>query len=473
MRLKRQELLTAAKAPRVWSVMDEAALRRPVGGVTVMRAQLRWLAEVAQLPNVTLQVVPFEAGGHDAAGGSFTILRFSEHDVPDVVYIEQLTGAIYLEKPAATDHYLDIMNRLSATSLDPGSDHTFPRPRPPRAAGVAAGRYPGHTTRPAAAGHLPGRAQPMSRQDVSADRQGSDTAAAEPASFDITRAHPARVYDYWLGGKDNYEADREAAQQVIEAIPNILAGVRANRAFLRRAVQYLAGEAGIRQFLDIGTGLPTAENTHEVAQAIAPESRIVYVDNDPIVLAHARALLTSTPEGATAYVDADARDTATILAAAAGVLDFSQPIAVMSLLVLQYVPDEDRPHEIVSRLMDAVPSGSYLTISDTTTDIDTERATDATARLNARLGPAHSTLRTREQIERYFDGLELVEPGIVPMPQWRTLPNPLVIPVLRAWAASPDAAPRPGQATAPAPGAGPAGQVPARGHRAGRRCGAG
>ena len=155
----------------------------------------------------------------------------------------------------------------------------------------------------------------------------------------------------------------------------------------------------------------------------------MYVDNDPIVLAHARALLTSTPEGATAYVDADARDTAAILEEAAGVLDFSQPIAVMSLLVLQYVPDEDRPHEIVSRLMDAVPSGSYLTISDTTTDIDTERVTDGTARLNARLGPAQSTLRTREQIARYFDGLELIEPGIVPMPQWRTLPNPLVIPV--------------------------------------------
>jgi S-adenosyl methyltransferase len=268
----------------------------------------------------------------------------------------------------------------------------------------------------------------MSTQDVSG-RQGNDTRAAEPPSFDITRAHPARVYDYWLGGKDNYEADREAAEQFIEVMPNILAGVQANRAFLRRAVQYLAEEAGIRQFLDIGTGLPTAENTHEVAQGIAPESRIVYVDNDPIVLAHARALLTSTPEGATAYVDADARDTAKILKAAAEVLDFSQPIAVMSLLVLQYVPDEDRPHEIVSRLMDAVPAGSYLTISDTTTDIDTERVTASTAGLNARLGPAQSTLRSRAQIARYFDGLELVEPGIVPMPQWRTLPNPLVIPV--------------------------------------------
>jgi hypothetical protein len=269
----------------------------------------------------------------------------------------------------------------------------------------------------------------MSRQDVSAGSEGSESTAAEPPSFDITRAHPARVYDYWLGGKDNYEADREAAEQVIEVMPNILGGVRANRAFLRRAVQYLAGEAGIRQFLDIGTGLPTAENTHEVAQGIAPEARIVYVDNDPIVLAHARALLTSTPEGATAYVDADARDTGKILEAAAGILDFSQPIAVMSLLVLQYVPDEDRPQEIVSRLMDAVPPGSYLTISDTTTDIDTERVTDGTARLNARLGPAQSTLRSRAQIERYFDGLELVEPGIVPMPEWRTVPNSLVIPV--------------------------------------------
>jgi hypothetical protein len=268
----------------------------------------------------------------------------------------------------------------------------------------------------------------MSRQDVSPGRQGSDT-AAEPPSFDITRAHPARVYDYWLGGKDNYEADRKAAENFIEVMPSILAGVRANRAFLRRAVHYLAGEAGIRQFLDIGTGLPTAENTHEVAQEIAPESRIVYVDNDPIVLAHARALLTSTAEGATAYVDADARDTSKILEAAAEVLDFSQPIAVMSLLVLQYIPDEDDPHGIVTRLMDAVPPGSYLTISDTTTDIDTERVTDGTARLNARLGPAQSTLRTRDQIARYFDGLELVEPGIVPMPQWRTLPNPLVIPV--------------------------------------------
>ena len=251
---------------------------------------------------------------------------------------------------------------------------------------------------------------------------------ADRPSFDVSVAHPARVYDYWLGGKDNFQADREAAAQMIEALPNILSGVRANRAFLRRAVQYLAGEAGIRQFLDIGTGLPTAENTHEVAQSIAAECRIVYVDNDPIVLAHARALLTSNPDGATAYIDADARDTGTILREAAKTLDFSQPMAVMALLILQYIPDGDNPHEIVSRLMDAVPSGSYLVISDTTTDIDTERVSAGTARLNARLGPAQSTPRPRAQIARYFEGLELIDPGLVPVPQWRTPANPLIIP---------------------------------------------
>ena len=208
------------------------------------------------------------------------------------------------------------------------------------------------------------------------------------ASFDTGVAHPARVYNYWLGGKDNYEADREAAEHAVAANPNILPGVRANRAFLRRAVEYLADEAGIRQFLDIGTGLPTVENTHEVAQAIAPDSRIVYVDNDPIVLAHARALLTSTAEGATAYVDADARDTDTILAEAAKILDFSQPIAVMFLMILQYIPDEEQPQQIVAQLMDAMPPGSYLVHSDTTGDIDSERVATATARLNARLGPA-------------------------------------------------------------------------------------
>jgi hypothetical protein len=251
-----------------------------------------------------------------------------------------------------------------------------------------------------------------------ADHSGS---ATEPPSFDITIAHPARVYDYLLGGKDNYEADRETAEQAIAAAPNILEGVRANRAFLRRAVQYLVGEAGIRQFLDVGTGLPTADHTHEVAQAIAPESRIVYVDNDPIVLAHARALLDSSPEGATDYIDADARDTDTILREAARTLDFSQPVAVMALLVLQYIPDSDGPRQVVSRLMDAVPSGSYLTISDTTRDIDASRVAGAASRLNAGMGPTRLTLRTRAEIAGFFDGLDLVDPGLVPLPQWRSL----------------------------------------------------
>jgi hypothetical protein len=262
----------------------------------------------------------------------------------------------------------------------------------------------------------------VSSQGTPPDGQPADPSgsAAEPPSFDITIAHPARVYDYLLGGKDNYEADRETAEQAIAAAPNILEGVRANRAFLRRAVQYLVGEAGIRQFLDVGTGLPTADHTHEVAQAIAPESRIVYVDNDPIVLAHARALLDSRPEGATDYIDADARDTDTILREAARTLDFSQPVAVMALLVLQYIPDSDGPRQVVSRLMDAVPSGSYLTISDTTRDIDASRVAGAASRLNAGMGPTRLTLRTRAEIAGFFDGLDLVEPGLVPLPQWRS-----------------------------------------------------
>jgi len=230
---------------------------------------------------------------------------------------------------------------------------------------------------------------------------------------------PPRVYDYWLGGKDNFAADREAAKQVIAANPNVLPGVRANRAFLGRAVRYLAGEAGIRQFLDVGTGLPTAENTHQVAQAVAPDARIVYADNDPIVLTYARALLTSTPEGATAYLQADIRDTEKVLAGAAETLDFSKPAAVMALMILQYVPDGDDPWGIVRRLLEPLAPGSYLTVSDTVRDIDTSRVTEATARLNQRMGPTQLTLRSRAEFERFFDNLEMVEPGIVPLPEWR------------------------------------------------------
>jgi O-methyltransferase involved in polyketide biosynthesis len=233
-------------------------------------------------------------------------------------------------------------------------------------------------------------------------------------------AHPARIYNYWLGGKDNFAADRAAAEQAIAVDRNILLGVRANRAFLRRAVQYLAGEAGIRQFIDIGTGLPTAENTHEVAQAISPDCRVIYVDNDPIVLVHARALLTGTPEGTTTYIEADARDPARILAQAAETLDLTRPVAVMALTILQYIPDSDAPHQVVSQLMDAMAPGSYLTISETTRDISTDLVSAVASRLNARMGGTSMTLRTREEFSRYFDGLELVDPGIVPLVDWRS-----------------------------------------------------
>jgi S-adenosyl methyltransferase len=248
--------------------------------------------------------------------------------------------------------------------------------------------------------------------------------AGEPPSFDTTVSHPARVYDYWLGGKDNYEADRDIGDQVIATVPSIRRVVRANRAFLRRAVEYLAGEAGIRQFLDIGTGLPTAENTHQVAQRDAPESRVVYVDNDPIVLTHARALLTSTPQGATAYMQADARDTQTILREAARTLDFSQPVAVMMLALVHLIPDTDNPERIVSQLMDAVVPGSYLVLSAASSDHDTERVLQATTEFNTSRVAAQFHPRTRGEISRYFDGLDFVSPGLVPVPQWRTPADP-------------------------------------------------
>jgi hypothetical protein len=242
--------------------------------------------------------------------------------------------------------------------------------------------------------------------------------------LDVSVAHPARVYDYWLGGKDNFAADREAAEQVIAANPHVLPGVRANRAFLGRAVRYLAGEAGIRQFLDIGTGLPTVDNTHEVAQQVAPGCRIVYVDNDPIVLSHARALLTSTAEGATAYVDADLRETPAVLEGAAATLDFGQPVAVMLLMILQYIPDAEDPWAIVARLLDAVPPGSYLVVSDTASDIEAEAVAESARRYNRRLGSVRQTRRTREEFARFFDGLELVDPGVVALPEWRAVASP-------------------------------------------------
>jgi hypothetical protein len=241
---------------------------------------------------------------------------------------------------------------------------------------------------------------------------------AEHATFDTSVAHQARIADYLLGGQDNFAVDREAGEAMIAAYPTMVELMRANRAFLRRAVRFLAGEAGIRQFLDIGTGIPTAGNTHEVAQDIAPGCRVVYVDYDPVVLAHARALLTSTTEGATDYVDSDLRDATKVLTAAAGTLDFGKPVAVTVHMTLHAIPDEDDPHAIVAQFMTAVPAGSYLSISHPASDIEPGKAADVAGRLN-RLSYQQYTPRTRAQVLRFFDGLELVEPGLVQVQQWR------------------------------------------------------
>ena len=240
----------------------------------------------------------------------------------------------------------------------------------------------------------------------------------EHPTFDTSVAHVARVYDYWLGGKDNYAADREAGDQAIQAYPDIVRSVRANRAFLARTVRYLARVQGIRQFLDIGTGIPTANNTHEVAQSVAPDCRVVYVDNDPVVLSHARALLTSRPEGATDYIDADLRDTQKILAQAARTLNFSRPVAVMLIAIMHAIGDDEDPNAIVATLMDTVPPGSYLALSHVASDIVPAQAADMIRRLN-RLMYEKTTPRRRPDVARFFDGLDMLEPGVVRVQEWR------------------------------------------------------
>jgi hypothetical protein len=242
----------------------------------------------------------------------------------------------------------------------------------------------------------------------------------EPLPFDTTVAHPARVYDYWLGGKDNFASDRLAAEKVIEAYPQIRIGVRQNRAFLARVVRYLAGEAGIRQFLDLGTGLPAANNVHEVAQATAPGTRVVYVDDDPIVLVHAHALLTGT-EGVVSYIDADIRDPANLLREASRTLDLNQPVAILVLMTLQLVPDSDDPKGIIRTLLDAVPSGSYLAISHPLAN-EERAAEQGTAVYNEHVA-ATLTRRSREELLRFVEGLELVDPGLVPLAEWRPEPD--------------------------------------------------
>ncbi len=251
---------------------------------------------------------------------------------------------------------------------------------------------------------------------------GSSSSLGQQQEPEINTSVPqtARIWNYWLGGKDNFPVDRQVGDQILEAFPAIVENARASRAFLVRAVRYLAGEAGVRQFLDIGTGLPTANNTHEVAQQVAPECRIVYVDNDPLVLVHARALLTSTPQGATDYVDADLRDPDTILQEAARTLDFSQPVAVMLMEILGHIEDDAQAQTIVKRLVGAVPSGSYLTMNDST---DTSAEVVEAARIWNQSAKPPYHLRSPERIARFFDGLELVEPGVVSPLEWRPDPG--------------------------------------------------
>jgi S-adenosyl methyltransferase len=251
--------------------------------------------------------------------------------------------------------------------------------------------------------------------------QGTETDPELPQDINTDVAHPARVYDYWLGGKDNFPADRALAEMMIQAIPNMRGLAAANRSFLRRAVRYLAVEAGVRQFLDIGTGIPTSPNVHEVAQEAAPDARVVYVDNDPIVLAHARALLTSQAAGETAFIMADLREPKSILdhPTLAATLDLSQPVAVMLVAVLMYFRDTDDPNpfEMVATVMEPMPSGSYLAVTHPTPDFNPEE----TARAVAAAEAAGITLVPRGQAEiaRFFSGLDVVDPGVTPVLSWR------------------------------------------------------
>ncbi|MDI6097218.1 SAM-dependent methyltransferase [Actinoplanes sp. NEAU-A12] len=245
------------------------------------------------------------------------------------------------------------------------------------------------------------------------------------ARIDMTKPHPARRYDYWLGGKDNFQADRDAAEAIAAVFPHIRTAARENRAFMQRAVRFLAAEAGIRQFLDIGTGLPTADNVHDVAQRIAPESRIVYVDNDPLVLVHARALLTSSPQGATAYIDADARTPDRILAnpALRNTLDFSQPVALLLVALLHFVEDNENPYDIVRELVAALPAGSYLVLSHATFDPLDPDTIAAMNGVNRGIKPMFCP-RPLADVSRFFDGLDLLKPGIVSVSDWRPQPGP-------------------------------------------------
>ncbi|MFC7217980.1 SAM-dependent methyltransferase [Streptomyces polyrhachis] len=254
------------------------------------------------------------------------------------------------------------------------------------------------------------------------------THAAQPDPvIDTTVPHSPRIWNYWLGGKDNYEVDRVVGDQFCEIYPDIVPVARHSRAFLSRAVAHLAGEAGVRQFLDIGTGLPTLDNTHEVAQRTAPDARIVYVDNDPIVLAHARALLTSSPDGVTRYIDADLRDPDRIVAEAGAILDFDQPIALMLLNILGHIEDTGEARSIVKRLLAALPAGSYLVTADGTSEV-TGAAFERAIEIWNEVGRPTYHLRTPAELAGFHEDNELLEPGVVSCSRWRPVENPFGLP---------------------------------------------
>ncbi|WEO94076.1 SAM-dependent methyltransferase [Streptomyces sp. FXJ1.172] len=265
-----------------------------------------------------------------------------------------------------------------------------------------------------------------------------DSPTASGARLNTSVAHNARVWNYWIGGKDNYEVDQRVGEHVAGMFPVIREVARADREFLARAVRFLAAERGIRQFLDIGTGLPTSDNTHEIAQRIAPESRIVYVDNDPIVLVHARSLLTSSPQGVTDYVDADVHDPEAIVLSAAETLDLTRPVGLMMLGILNFVLDTGEARDIVRRLMAALPSGSCLVLTHPTYDKDVGGEGNAAAMefWNAHATPP-ITARSRAEIASFLDGLEPVEPGLVPCSQWRADPAAAPVPQFGAVAVKP------------------------------------
>ncbi|MDH2429094.1 SAM-dependent methyltransferase [Sphaerisporangium sp. TRM90804] len=255
---------------------------------------------------------------------------------------------------------------------------------------------------------------------------GDELSAGRASGIDTSVPHSARIWNYWLGGKDNYPVDQAAGDEYMAIFPGVVELARASRAFLARAVRYLAADAGIRQFLDIGTGLPTVDNTHEVAQRVAPESKIVYVDNDPLVLVHAQALLTGSAPGLTAYVEADLREPEEILKAAGQTLDFRQPVALMLMGILGHIATFDEARSIVTRLVDALPSGSYLAINDGTNVSGT--AIDEAQQQYNEGGAVPYQLRTPEEIGRFFEGLELVEPGLVSLTRWRPEATPFGTP---------------------------------------------